>query len=136
MRKVLVLCTGNSCRSIMAECLINAIGRDKLLAVSAGSAPAGYVHPGAIETLSRHGIMVGETRSKSWDEFEGLSFDLVLTVCDRAASETCPVFAGEYEKLHWSIPDPAGAEGSEEDIRAAFEAAYQMIRQRIESELL
>lgn len=136
MKRILVLCTGNSCRSIMAECLINDIAKGKLLAESAGSQPAGYVHSMAIETLRHHGISAGEPRSKSWDEFEGQAFDLVLTVCDNAAGETCPLLSGESQRLHWSIPDPASAEGSKEDVEEAFESAFQMIRRRVEAELL
>lgn len=136
MKNVLVLCTGNSCRSVMAEALINHLGAKGYKAVSAGSKPAGYVHPKSIETLSRHGIEAGNPRSKSWDEFEGQSFDLVITVCDAAASESCPVFFGQHKKLYWSTPDPAAATGSEEEINAAFDEAFTMLKDRIESELL
>lgn len=136
MKNVLVLCTGNSCRSVMAETLINRLGAGRYKAVSAGSNPAGYVHPKSIETLKRHGIEAGQPRSKSWDEFEGTNFDLVITVCDSAAAESCLVFLGKHEKLHWSTPDPAAATGSEEEINAAFDEAFNMLRARIESELL
>ncbi len=136
MKNILVLCTGNSCRSIMAECLINELGRGAYSAVSAGSFPVGYVHPKAIAALQRHGIEVNNPRSKSWNEFENQAFDLVITVCDRAAAETCPAFLGKHEKLHWSTPDPASAEGTEQEIDAAFDGAYQMLKQRIEAELL
>ncbi len=120
----------------MAEALINQIGAGRYKAVSAGSNPAGYVHPKSIETLQRHGIEAGEPRSKSWDEFEGMNFDLVITVCDAAAAESCPVFLGKHEKLHWSTPDPAAATGSEDKINAAFDEAFNMLKTRIESELL
>lgn len=136
MKKVLVLCTGNSCRSVMAEALINQLGKGKYTAVSAGSFPAGYVHPESIAALKRHGIEISEPRSKSWDEFAGQAFDLVITVCDEAASESCPVFLGKNRKLHWSTPDPAKTEGSDEDIRQSFDDALQMLRGRIENELL
>ncbi len=136
MKNVLVLCTGNSCRSVTAEALINQMGEGRFKAVSAGSFPAGYVHPKAIETLKRHGINAGDPRSKSWDEFENQSFDLVITVCDQAASESCPIFLGKYEKKHWSTPDPAKAEGTEEEIEKAFDDAFQMLKDRIEKELL
>lgn len=135
MKRVLVLCTGNSCRSVMAEALINQLKQGEYEAVSAGSFPAGYVHPKSIETLQRHGINPGQPRSKSWDEFTGQHFDYVITVCDSAASETCPVFSGNYRKLHWSTPDPAKAEGSEMDIEAAFDGAFEMLKARIEKEL-
>lgn len=136
MKNVLVLCTGNSCRSVMAEALISHLGAGRYKAFSAGSKPAGYVHPKTIETLKRHGIEAVGSRSKSWDEFAGQRFDLVITVCDAAASEACPLFLGSHKKLHWPTPDPATVTGSEEDIDAAFDEAFQMVRQRVENELL
>ena len=136
MKNVLVLCTGNSCRSVMTEALINQLGQGHYKAMSAGSHPAGYVHPKSIGTLKRHGIAPGEPRSKSWDEFADQDLDLVITVCDQAANETCPVFLHACDKLHWSTPDPASAEGSEEDINQAFDAAFQLLKSRIENELL
>jgi protein-tyrosine-phosphatase len=136
MKKVLVLCTGNSCRSIIAEYLINHLGEGLLQAVSAGSMPAGHVHPKSLETLQRHGIAASNPRSKSWDEFKDSAFNTVITVCDNAANETCPIFAGKFDQLHWSTPDPAAAEGSDEDVNQAFEAVYQMLKIRIETELL
>lgn len=136
MKRVLVLCTGNSCRSIMAEALINTLGAGRYEAVSAGSNPAGYVHPKSIETLKRHGLDVGNPRSKSWNEFTGQPFDLVITVCDAAASETCPAFLGQHEKLHWSMPDPDKATGTEDEINAAFDEVFGMLKERVERELL
>ena len=136
MKSVLVLCTGNSCRSVIAEALINQIGSGRYMAVSAGSKPAGYIHPKSIETLERHNINVGNPRSKSWDEYDGTNFDLVITVCDAAAAESCPVFLGKHEKLHWGTPDPATVSGTEEEINAAFEEVFNMLKARIESELL
>ena len=136
MKQVLVLCTGNSCRSVMAEALINHYGQGRYKAVSAGSQPAGYVHPKSIDTLQRHGVHCDKPRSKSWDEFSEQHFDFVITVCDQAANESCPVFLGGYKKLHWSTPDPAKVEGSEEEINRAFDEAYQLLNQRIEKELL
>jgi arsenate reductase len=130
--KVLVLCTGNSCRSVMAEALINHLGRGRYQVWSAGSVPAGYVHHKSIETLKRHGINPGQPRSKSWDEFAQQSFDLVITVCDQAAGESCPLFPGKPKKLHWSTPDPAKATGSEAEIDAAFDKAFLMLRNRVE----
>jgi len=134
MKKVLVLCTGNSCRSVMAEALINQL-KEGYEAVSAGSFPAGYVHPKSIETLTRHGVDAGEPRSKSWDEFAGQDFDYVITVCDNAANEVCPALMGTQTKIHWSTPDPAKAEGSDRDIEAAFDDAFNMLKTRIEQEL-
>ena len=133
--KVLVLCTGNSCRSIMAEALINELGRGRYQAWSAGSVPAGYVHPKSIETLTRHGINPGQPRSKSWNEFAEQSFDLVITVCDQAAGETCPLLSGTPTKLHWSTPDPAKVIGSDANIDAAFDTVLFMLKSRIEEML-
>lgn len=133
--RVLVLCTGNSCRSVMAEAIFNNLGKGEIEAVSAGSFPAGYVHPKSIETLIRHGVDAGQPRSKSWDEFTGQHFDLVVTVCDQAAAETCPAFTGPAKKLHWSTPDPAKATGTEAEIDAAFDKAFDMLKGRIEEYL-
>ncbi|WP_439106439.1 arsenate reductase ArsC [Congregibacter sp.] len=135
MKKVLVLCTGNSCRSIMAEALINHLGEGRYEAVSAGSFPAGYVHPTSIETLKRHDVPVVDPRSKSWDEFASDCFDLILTVCDQAANETCPAFLGNFERKHWSIPDPAKAAGSDAEVQGAFDEVFNLLRSRIQAEL-
>jgi arsenate reductase (thioredoxin) len=129
---VLVLCTGNSCRSIMAEALINNLGRGRYRAWSAGSVPVGYVHPKSIETLKRHGMDPGQLRSKSWNEFAHQSFDLVITVCDHAAGESCPLFPGNPKKLHWSTPDPAKAIGSDSEIDAAFDRTFLRLKHRVE----
>lgn len=133
MKRVLILCTGNSCRSVMAEAMFNALGKGRYQACSAGSFPAGYVHPGSIAALRRHGIDPGEPRSKSWDEFAGQPFDLVITVCDEAAGETCPAFTGAARRLHWSTPDPAKATGTEAEVRRAFDLAFGQLRARIEA---
>ena len=130
--KVLVLCTGNSCRSVLAEALINDLARGRYRAWSAGCRPAGYVHPKSIETLTRHGIDPGQPRSKSWNEFAEESFDLVIMVCDQAAGESCPVFPDTPKKLHWSTPDPAKVTGSEAKINAAFDHVFFMLKDRVE----
>lgn len=130
--KVLVLCTGNSCRSIMAEALINDLGQGRFQAWSAGSFPTGQVHPRSLDTLRRHGIDPGQPRSKSWNEFSRQPFDLVITVCDQAAGESCPIFPGQPVKLHWSTPDPAKAVGSEAVTQAAFDEAFNLLKDRIE----
>ena len=130
--RVLVLCTGNSCRSVMGEALINHLGAGRYEAVSAGSHPAGHVHPKSLETLRRHGIEPGSPRSKSWDEFTDRAFDLVITVCDQAAGESCPLFPGRPAKLHWSTPDPARATGTQVEIDAAFDHAFLLLRARVE----
>ena len=136
MEKVLVLCTGNSCRSVMAEALINVLGKGQYAAVSAGSFPAGYVHPKSIATLERNNIDPGKLNSKSWDEFTDDDFDYVITVCDQAEGESCPIINTDYKKLHWSTPDPAKAEGTETEIMHAFDDAFAMLKNRIETELL
>lgn len=136
MKNVLVVCTGNSCRSIIAEALINQLGKGRYTAMSAGSNPAGYIHPKSIDTLKRHQIDVGEPYSKSWEEFANHNFDLIITVCDQAANEICPVFTGQYIKLHWSIPDPAQCVSNDDDINFAFDDVFKMIKHHIESELL
>ncbi|MDF1765972.1 MAG: arsenate reductase ArsC [Gammaproteobacteria bacterium] len=133
-QRVLVLCTGNSCRSIMAEALINHLGAGK--AQSAGSAPTGTVHPLALATLARHGIAVNAPRSQSWDELAGSQFDVVLTVCNNAAQESCPYFAGAPSRLHWDIPDPAAARGTEAEIEAVFDQVFSQLRQSIEEQWL
>lgn len=129
---VLVLCTGNSCRSIMAEALINDLARGRYRAWSAGSIPTGYVHPKSIETLQRHGIDPGQPRSKSWNECAEQSFDLVITVCDQAAGETCPLFPGSPKKLHWSTPDPAKVTGSDSERDKAFDRIFLRLRAHVE----
>jgi len=118
MRKVLFLCTGNSCRSQMAEAVVNARLADAWQAVSAGTAPAGYVHPLAVRALAEIGIE-HTGRSKHVDEFRDESFDLVVTVCDSAA-EQCPLWLGQGRRMHLSFPDPAKATGTEEEVMAAF----------------
>lgn len=134
--RILFLCTGNSCRSIMAEAITNHYSNGRYLAFSAGSVPTGSVHPKATETLVNHGIKSNAPRSKSWNEFKSESIDLVITVCNKAASESCPSFPGNPKKLHWSIPDPAKVKGSVMQINTAFEEVFRQLKQRIEKELL
>ncbi len=132
---VLVLCTGNSARSIMAEALINHLGGGRFRAYSAGSKPAGKVNPLALRTLRENKIPVAETRSKSWDEFAkpgAPHMDIVITVCDSAAGETCPLWPGNPVKVHWGLPDPAQAAGSEAERLHAFAEACRMIEKRVQ----
>lgn len=133
MKKVLFLCTGNSCRSILAECLLNHYGKGKFQAFSAGSFPAGYVHPVAIKTLQNHQISIEGVRSKSWDEFKNQSFDLVITMCDNAVGESCPLFLGNFIKVHLGAEDPAKFVGSEKEIAAEFERIFLIIEKRIKA---
>ncbi|MDD5384248.1 MAG: arsenate reductase ArsC [Gallionella sp.] len=132
---VLVLCTGNSARSILGEVLFNALGKGKFNAYSAGSKPAGRVNPFALEWLQQQGHSIAELRSKSWDEFAAPGapqFDFIFTVCDNAAGETCPIWPGKPATAHWGIPDPAAAEGDDEAKRAAFKKAAEQLARRIQ----
>ncbi len=131
---VLFLCTGNSARSIMAEAILNRIGTPQFRAFSAGSHPKGEVHPETINLLKMRGHDVSGLRSKSWDEFAGesrLAFDHIVTVCNNAAGEVCPVIPGKPAKCHWDIPDPAAVNGSPKEIESAFRHAYEMLETQI-----
>ena len=132
---VLFLCTGNSARSILAESTLNALGRGRFRAFSAGSHPGGTVNPLALELLARNGFTTAGARSKSWDEFAGAdtpAMDLIITVCDSAAGEVCPVWPGHPLSAHWGVPDPAAVEGSIEAKRGAFVDAFTALKRRIE----
>jgi arsenate reductase len=129
---VLFLCTGNSCRSILAEATFNHLAPGGWQAVSAGSKPAGYVHPRSLALLAREGIATEGYHSKSWDDLP-LTPDVVVTVCASAAGETCPVYLGPVLRTHWGVEDPAHATGTDEEIDAAFMMAYQILRTRIEA---
>lgn len=131
---VLILCTGNSARSIMAEAILNRLGAGRFKAWSAGSQPKGEVHPEARALLSQLGYDVATARSKSWEEFGkpgAAQMDFVVTVCDDAAGETCPVWPGHPMTAHWGIGDPAAAKGSPAEIRTAFAEAYRFLFNRI-----
>jgi arsenate reductase (thioredoxin) len=135
MRNVLILCTGNSARSVLAEALINHLSQGAWRAYSAGSKPTGRVNPYALSTLAKHGISTPQVASKSWSPFAAPTapkMDLVVTVCDSAANEVCPIWPGAPLQTHWGLPDPAAAE-SDAALTAAFESAYQLIRRRIEA---
>jgi arsenate reductase (thioredoxin) len=131
---VLFLCTGNSARSILAESLLNDLGKGRFRAFSAGSHPAGQVSPFALDLLEKNRFPVEGLRSKSWDEFaqaDAPQLDFVITVCDNAAGEVCPVWPGQPMTAHWGIPDPAAVEGSDEVKRRAFADAMNQMQRRI-----
>ncbi len=131
---VLFLCTGNSARSVMAEALLNVFGAGRFTAYSAGSFPSGTVQPIAIE-LARELGYTEPLRSKRWDEFahpDAPPIDMVITVCDNAAGETCPIWPGHPMTAHWGVPDPVAVSGSESERRAAFRSAWLMLRRRID----
>lgn len=130
---VLFLCAGNSARSILGEAILNHDGKGRFRAHSAGSNPTGTVNPWAIRTLEMLGYPAEGYRSKSWDEFaEGPEFDLIFTVCDSAAAESCPVWPGRPTSAHWGIPDPAAVQGSDAEKAAAFLDAFGMLKRRID----
>ena len=131
---VLFLCTGNSARSIMGECILNRLGRGRFRAFSAGSHPKGEINPHAIETLKKLNYVTDDLRSKSWDEFAvpgAPELQFVFTVCDQAAQEVCPLWPGQPISAHWGIPDLAAVEGNEAEQRIAFADAYRMLFNRI-----
>lgn len=130
MQRVLILCTGNSCRSQMAEALWQQLGNGGWQAASAGSKPAGYVHPLAVQAMQELGVDLSGHVSKSLDRYRDEAFDLVVTVCDNAR-EACPVFPGARQTLHWPFDDPAHATGSEEQQMAEFRRVRDEIRERI-----
>ncbi len=134
---VLFLCTGNSCRSIMAEAIMNRIGNGRFVAFSAGSHPSGEVNPHALALLKRMNHPVDQLRSKPWDEFSRTSnpdapeLDFVFTVCDNAAGEVCPIWPGQPMSAHWGLPDPAAFEGSVVETALVFADTYRMLSNRI-----
>ncbi len=136
VRSILVLCTGNSARSILGEALFRHHGAGRLQAYSAGSKPKGVPHPGALRMLAREGFDPASFRSKSWNEFTGPDapiIDLAITVCGNAAGEACPVFPGSPLRAHWGLPDPADVSGDEATIDAAFAETWRLLTMRVEA---
>jgi len=131
---VLFLCTHNSARSVIAECILNRLGRGRFRGFSAGSSPRGEVHPYALDLLREMDYDTSDLRSKSWDEFAGPdapALDFVFTVCDNAANEVCPIWPGQPMTAHWGLPDPSAATGTEAERRFAFADTHRMLFQRI-----
>lgn len=128
---VLFLCTGNSCRSIIGEALATHLGHGALRGLSAGSHPTGQVNPGALDVLERHSVPVTAPSSKTMDALASERIDLVISVCDAAAGEACPLWLQATPRVHWGIPDPAHVRGDAEVIRTAFERTYQQLSKRI-----
>jgi len=129
---ILFLCTGNSCRSVLAEATFNALAGPDWRAMSAGSHPTGTVHPRSLALLQREGISTEGLHSKSWVGLPSIP-EIVITVCDNAAGETCPAYLGPALRAHWRVEDPAKATGTETEIDAVFEQAYRTLRTRIEA---
>lgn len=129
---VLFLCTGNSCRSILAEAIFNHLAPPGWRAMSAGSQPTGQVHPRTLALLAREGIATEGLYSKSWDDLPAVP-DLIITVCASAAGEPCPVYLGKALRAHWGVDDPAQVTGTDEEIDPAFREAYRILRARIEA---
>lgn len=134
IHNVLFLCTGNSARSIMAEALVTTMGKGRFQGYSAGSKPGGKVNPFAIEKVREAGYPVDKLRSKNWDEFaqpDAPHMDFIITVCDNAAGEVCPIWPGHPASAHWSFEDPAAVEGTDEVKRAAFDKIFKQIMTRM-----
>jgi len=134
MYNVLFLCTHNSARSVIAECIMNQLGRGRFRGFSAGSAPRGQIHPYALDLLRKNNYDVSGLGSKSWDQFAGEGapeMHFVFTVCDDAANEVCPIWPGQPMTAHWGLPDPSRAEGTEAEKRLAFADTHRMLYQRI-----
>lgn len=132
---VLFLCTGNSARSVLAEATLNHLGAGRFRAFSAGSKPSGKVHPASLRLLQRMGISTAGLRSKSWDEFAAAGapqLDFVITVCDNAAGEACPLWPGQPITAHWGFPDPAAVKGTDDEKRAAFALTLRQMRNRVQ----
>jgi arsenate reductase len=129
---ILFLCTGNSCRSILAEAIFNTLAPEGMRAMSAGSNPTGEVHPRSIVLLKQKDISTEGYYSKSWNDLPNVP-DIVITVCGNAADETCPAYLGSVIRAHWGVDDPAKAIGTDAEINASFESAYSILRKRIEA---
>ncbi|MEM8594390.1 MAG: arsenate reductase ArsC [Pseudomonadota bacterium] len=128
---ILYICTHNRCRSILSEAITNHYASNDVRALSAGSSPVGEVHPLSLKYLTEHGVSIDGLSSQSWDAFEDADIDMVVTVCDHAANEPCPMWFGDAIQVHWGLPDPSKLKGSEEEIRAAFYDVIRTIETRV-----
>lgn len=135
MLNVFVICTGNSCRSVMGEALFNHLGPGRIQAFSAGSHPIGRINAGALATLKRHGLPTEGYQSQSWEDFADKAMDIVITVCDNAAGEACPVYLKNAIRAHWGVSDPGHVEGTEDEKMAAFEKTFGILRLRVQKML-
>ncbi len=135
MINVFVICTGNSCRSVLGEALFNHLGAGRIQAFSAGSHPKGKIKPVTLTTLQRHGLPTQALKSQSWNEFANQPMDIVITVCDNAAEESCPVYLNNAIKVHWRLAEPSHIERSEDEIMDAIEQIYGILEQRIKKML-
>ena len=131
--KILFICTHNRCRSILSEAIANHQNDARLVAASAGSQPVGEVHPLSVKYLAQAGIATDGLKSQSWDELEDFNADVVVTVCDSAAGEACPVWFGKSIKLHWGLEDPSKVQGTDEDIKAEFLKCMALIEERMQA---
>jgi len=131
MLTILIVCTGNSCRSVLGEALFNHFGQGRIQAFSAGSQPLGKINAHAIATLQRHGIGNQVFKSQSWQDFSEYGIDLVITVCDNASAEECPVYLQNTQRVHWGLTDPSHVNGNQTEIVAAFEQTYRILEKRV-----
>ena len=135
MLNILVVCTGNSCRSVLGEALLNHLGQGRVIAFSAGSHPIGQVNSDALATLQRHGLATDRYKSQSWHEFAEQAIDIVITVCDNAVGEVCPSYLHSTSRVHWGLNDPSHVNGAESELLAAFEYTYRALEMRIQKML-
>jgi arsenate reductase len=135
MFTVFVICTGNSCRSVMGEALFNHFGQDRIKAFSAGSHPLGKINQDALATLARHGLPTEGYASQSWDDFADQPMDIVITVCDSAAGEACPLYLTNAVRAHWGVPDPSHVNGTDTEKLDAFEQTFATLDLRVKKML-
>jgi len=133
--KILFICTHNRCRSILSEAMVNHLSNGRIIAASAGSQPAGEVHPLSLKYLAEAGVSTDGLISQSWDDLEDFNADVVVTVCDSAAQEACPVWFGKAIKLHWGLSDPSKVQGSEQEVKTEFVARISEIEERVQAML-